>query len=397
MIKLHIYFLLNVTSIFFASCGSIQSSGDINEQYIEPKLNLTQSDGFDNQGEIPPVDVSKHSVPLNEIIFDTFRAVNRGVPLSFASPELIQDLVDAIPPIHKPNYQSPEEASWLNDSDVVIGYSTDSGAWAFPLRILNYHEIVNDVIEGIPVLISYCPLCYSGVVYHRQVENQILTFGNTSALYESDMVMLDYQTGSYWWQVAGKSIVGKLNGKSLQTLPSQSISWGEWQKLHPDTLVLSTDTGYTRNYGIDPFGGYQDRVNAGQFAFPVSEDALNMRLKPGALVIAAIVREDVHVYVLETKAAQVIMDTIAGKNVVVFISGDGTNAGIFEATLEDEKLTFEIRENSFIDLKSGSAWSLGGEAISGSLQGKRLMSIATKTSFWFAMIAAEPNAVLVLE
>jgi hypothetical protein len=131
--------------------------------------------------EVPDVDVTMHSVPLDQVYFDTFQPVNRAVPLSQAPPELIEQLLDAIPPIHKPKYEPAAGATWLDDEDVVIGYVAGDRAWAYPLRILNFHEIVNDTLNGEPVLISYCPLCYSGIAYSRRLGDDVLTFGNTSA------------------------------------------------------------------------------------------------------------------------------------------------------------------------------------------------------------------------
>ena len=101
------------------------------------------------------------------------------------------------------------------------------------------HEIVSDVIEGVPVLVTYCPLCFSGVVYSRELDGRLLTFGNTSALYQSDLVMYDHQTGSYWFQVAGEGVVGPLTASRLDLLPSTTVSWGEWRRLYPETRLLT--------------------------------------------------------------------------------------------------------------------------------------------------------------
>ncbi len=210
------YWLL--VGLFLAACGtaqteatkSVRSGTDIppTKASLNDRLVVLPDD-------VPMLDASKHSVPLEEVYFDTFQAINRAVPLTEANSELIESLRDAIPPIHEPIYEQGRDATWLRDSDMVLGYAVNGGAWAYPLRILNFHEIVNDHLEGEPVLISYCPLCYSGVVYNRALGEQVLTFGNTSALYESDMVMLDYNTGSYWWQVTGRAIVGPLTDERL--------------------------------------------------------------------------------------------------------------------------------------------------------------------------------------
>jgi hypothetical protein len=108
---------------------------------------------------VPALDRSRHSVALDTIYFDTFQPVNRAVPLTLASPALIERLRDAIPPLHRPRYEPGTTARWLSDNDMVMGYASGDEAWAFPLRILNYHEIVNDTLAREPVLIAYCPLC----------------------------------------------------------------------------------------------------------------------------------------------------------------------------------------------------------------------------------------------
>ena len=135
------------------------------------------------------------------------------------------------------------------------------------LNILNFHEIVNDTIGGVPVLITYCPLCFSGVVFSWEVDGETVTFGNTSALYQSDLVMYDHQTRSYLFQVAGEAVVGTLTGSWLKPLPSAMMPWGDWKALHPEIRLIIGAEG----------SGYQDRINDGQFAFPVDEDKLDGR------------------------------------------------------------------------------------------------------------------------
>lgn len=339
--------------------------------------------------DVPPVNTSSHAVPLDQIYFDTFRPVNRAVPLSEADAKLIEQLRDAIPPIHEPRYEPVTEADWLADDDVVLGYAVDGDAWAYPVRILNFHEIVNDFLGGAPVLISYCPLCYSGIVYSREVGGQVLTFGNTSALYESDMVMLDYATGSYWWQVAGRAIVGPLTGSALTVLPSATTTWGNWRELYPDTLVLSRETGFGRNYDRDPFAGLDGFINEGNFAFPVSAAGLDARLSPGDRVLAVQVAEAVRAYPVAAIGDGALADTLGGEDIVVFVR-DGAGAA-FRAGAGGQALTFTAAAGRFTDDQTGSEWDFAGRALAGPLAGSQLEPVAAKTSFWFAVVAAEPN------
>jgi hypothetical protein len=343
---------------------------------------------------IPPVDRTNFIVPLEEIYFDTFQPVNRSVPLTEAPEELIERLRDAIPPIHNPIYETAERAAWLNENDMVLGYSAGGQAWAYPVKILNFHEIVNDTLNEEPVLISYCPLCYSGIVFSRMIEDRELIFGNTSALYESDMVMLDYETGSYWWQVAGQAIVGELTGERLEVLPSRMETWAQWRQSHPNTLVLSRETGFSRNYEQDPFLGIEEIINQGRFAFPVSREALDDRLKPGDKVISIQLGGQARAYFLDPEQAMLYQDQVGGDRLVVFSSPDGPSGSAYLADLDGVEHRFMLEDGQFRDEGTGSSWDLSGRAIEGPLVGAQLEPIPSRVSFWFAIVAAEPGIVL---
>ena len=225
------------------------------------------------------VDRGIHSVLLQDIVFDTFGGSPRFLPLDQASNSDILDLRDAIVLIIQPAYGDPGDLPWLEDEDLVIGYRFGDVASAYPLNILDIHEIVNDVIDGEPVLITYCPLCFSGVVFDRELEGLVLTFGNTSALYQSDLVMYDHQTGSYWFQVGGEAVVGSLTGSHLDLLPSATMAWGEWKNIYPETRLLTgiVDAPHmfaNRRYGRGFSASYQDQINNDRFAFPVDEDKI---------------------------------------------------------------------------------------------------------------------------
>jgi hypothetical protein len=340
---------------------------------------------------VPSVDLTKHSVPLEAIYFDTFQRTNRAVPLAVAPQALIERLRDAIPPLHRPKYESPSTVSWLSDNDMVIGYAAVGEAWAYPLRILNYHEIVNDTLAGEPLVVAYCPLCGSGVVFSRRLQDRLLTFGNTSALYESDMVMLDYETGSYWWHVAGKAIVGTLTGTHLSLLPAMTTTWGQWRRMHTNTKVLSQETGYRRPYGRDPFVGYPQILNRGRFAFPVSNAAKDGRLPPGTSVLAVKMGDDARAYALDRAGPATIMDVVGGQRLVVLIDARGISGAIFEPVAGTQKLTFQTENGEYVDRETGSAWNLGGQAIKGALKGTQLPPLPSKRSFWFAVVAAQPT------
>ncbi len=342
---------------------------------------------------IPPVDTNQHSVPLEQVYFDTFRRTNRAVPLSAAQPELIRTLLDAIPPIYNPVWETAAAADeWLRDGDLVLGYADSGEAFAYPVRILNFHEMVSHEVNGRPILASYCPLCRSGIVYDRAVNGQTLLFGNTSALYESDMVMVDHQTGSYWMQVSGEAIVGKMTGARLAALPSQTTTWEVWKQQYPHTLSLSRDTGNPRDYNRDPFSGYGEFLNEnGRFAFPVSDQGRDPRLEPGAVVLSVTVGETIRVYPLAAVGDGVLNDVVGETAVAVFGQAKGPTGAAYAAVVDGRSLTFTFVDGLIRDEETGSTWDFSGQAISGELAGAQLGPLPGRSTFWFAMIAAFPE------
>lgn len=163
-----------------------------------------------------------------------------------------------IPAIDKPVFNRAEDVNWLKPEQRVIGVNHNGIAKAYPLAILNWHEIVNDRFASDPVVVTYCPLCGSGVVYQALQDGQELTFGVSGLLYNSDVLLYDRQTDSLWSQLHHSAITGPMKGKVLEQLPSVHTRWGAWLKDHPDTLVLSRNTGSLRDYSRDPYSGYED-------------------------------------------------------------------------------------------------------------------------------------------
>jgi hypothetical protein len=342
---------------------------------------------------IPEVDTSQHTVPIEDVFFDTFRPVNRAVPLSEADPDLIRSLIDAIPPLYNPQFETAAEADrWLREGDFVLAYADGDEAYAYPINILNYHEIVSHTVNGRAIMATYCPLCRSGVVYDRTVQGESLVFGNTSALYESDMVMLDHKTGSYWVQVSGEAVVGPLSGERLTPLPSQMTTWGQWKTQYPHTLSLSPNTGYPRNYNRNPFFGYREQLNAtGQFAFPVSDAVNDPRLQPGAVVLGVQIGDITRAYAIEQIGDGVINDTVAETAVVIFSAAEGPTGAAYSPLVDGRRLTFIWVDGTIQDEETGSMWNFSGQAIDGDLEGTQLDAFPVRSTLWFALIAAFPD------
>jgi hypothetical protein len=345
-------------------------------------------------GPPPRVDVQIASVSLDEVVFDTFGG--GYLPLSQASDNTIEQLRDVIRPIYQPVYDPVEGGGWLGDDDLVIGYASKGDAYAYPLKILNYHEIVNDYIDGVPLLVSYCPLCASAVVYERELDGDVLLFGNTSALHESDMVMYDHQTGSYWFQVVGEGIVGALTGKRLKALPSVTIAWGEWKRQHPDTLVLSKDLGLLNvpgnPYLSDPFAGYARRLDSSGPPFPISpiKDA---RLRPGAKVFAIEIGESHKAYALMPGPSWLLEDAVGGEDVLIIGRGrvEAPGASAYFREVDGRILSFGLSNDLVEDEETGSVWDDSGLAVSGPLAGTQLDAVPSRTSFWFSLVGALPG------
>jgi hypothetical protein len=166
---------------------------------------------------------------------------------------------DGIPSIDSPKYISITEAKkWISDNELVMFIDYMGIKRIYPLQIMVWHEIVNDIIANEPVLITYCPLCGSGIAYERKINGEEVEFGTSGKLYNSNLVMYDRKTNSYWSQIDGLAIVGDLTGTKLTPISIDTVVWRDIKDIHVDAEVLSRDTGHLRQYGNDPYGSYYE-------------------------------------------------------------------------------------------------------------------------------------------
>ena len=165
---------------------------------------------------------------------------------------------DGIPAINKPRFINGYEATTLKNDNRILGIVINGVARAYPINIMNWHEIVNDQVEGIAFSVTYCPLCGSGIAFKGVTAGRPLTFGVSGLLFDSDVLLYDHQTESLWSQLKGQAINGVLKGNKLSWLPLEHTTWQAWKERYPRTQVLSTDTGYIRNYNRDPYQGYEE-------------------------------------------------------------------------------------------------------------------------------------------
>jgi len=187
---------------------------------------------------------------------------------------------DDIPAISQPDFVSAVQANFLSDTDRVLGINMQGRQKAYPVRILNYHEIVNDRFGDVAVLVSYCPLCGTGMAFLANRNGKDFDFGVSGLLYNSDVLLYDRQTESLWSQIRKQAIAGPLKGQRLQQIPLEHTSWSDWQARYPQTRVLSQNTGYRRDYSRSPYAGYADSE---QIMFDVS--AIDRRFHPKEWVI----------------------------------------------------------------------------------------------------------------
>ncbi len=177
---------------------------------------------------------------------------------------------DGIPALIDPDFVAADEASFLTDKDRVLGISHNGVIRAYPIRILNYHEIVNDLLGGDAIVVTFCPLCGSGMAFYSNISDARLLFGVSGLLYNSDVLMYDLQTQSLWSQLMSQAISGPMKGQRLTTLAISHTTWKEWKSRHPETEVLTTQTGFRRNYRVDPYPNYG---RSGRLYFPVNQSS----------------------------------------------------------------------------------------------------------------------------
>jgi hypothetical protein len=311
---------------------------------------------------------------------------------------------DGIPPLDHPKFEVIAQAdTWLKPAEPVLALEVGGDARAYPLQILIWHEIANDVAGGVPVTVTFCPLCNTGIAFDRRVDGRTLDFGTTGNLRDSDLVMWDRQTESWWQQITGDAIVGELTGKRLAVLPATTVSWSEFRRRYPQGQVLSRETGFLRDYGRNPYVGY-DQIDQPPFLFPGTPDG---RLPPMERVVAVSLNgEDLAVPYGVLQQRRVVEDKMGGRKIVVLYQPGTTSAldgaaiatsrdvgaaAVYEAAVDGRDLTFRWQGDAFADNETGTHWTLLGQGTIGPLAGKRLAPVPHVIPFWFAWAAFKPS------
>ena len=312
-----------------------------------------------------------------------------------------------IPSIDNPQFTTVTDAgSWLQSDEAVIAVSVDGITHLYPLQILMWHEIVNDVVGTKPLAVTYCPLCNTGIVFERTLDDELMDFGVSGNLIYSNMIMFDRQTETWWIQATGRGIAGRYAGQQLALHPSMLLSWREAQQAFPQARVLSRDTGHRRDYGRNPYGGY-DRADQ-PFLYRGPEVIDTATENPMTRVLSVYHGEEaVAVDFPLLQAERVVQRTIDGTPVVVFwapgtasaldtatVAGgrDVGTANAFYPVVNGQILSFRRDDDQIVDERSGSRWSVAGRAVDGRFEGAQLEPALSVHHFLFSWRAFHPDA-----
>ncbi len=315
---------------------------------------------------------------------------------------------DAIAPIDNPQFESVAAgAEWLDGRAPGVFVRYEGEARFYPLAILTQHEVVNDRIGDVPIAVTYCPLCNTGIVFDRRIDGTTHRFGVSGLLRKSDLVMWDDITNSLWQQITGEGIVGTFAGAQLTIVPASIVSFSEFSETAPDGAVMSRNTGFNRAYGLNPYEFYSSRGAPFGF-FDEEVDDRFPALERVVGVSSGGVEKAYPFSVISDLG--VVNDVVAGTEVVVFWGGDTADALdssridasqavgtalAYSPIVDGQKLTFrQISDSVYEDDQTGTRWTILGVATDGPLAGELLELIVHRNEFWFAWAAFFPDGVV---
>ncbi len=256
-----------------------------------------------------------------DILAETF-GFDEQTPIAVDRDSLIQACPsrDCIPSIDTPEFVSSDQADFVADDDLVLAVALNGVLKAYPTKILIHHEIVNDDFDGEPVAVTYCPLCGSGVAFEGKLDGEPVEFGVSGVLHESDLVLYDRNSETLWAQVTGAGMMGPKTGEQLQEVPLVMTEWRTWRQQHPDTLVLSTNTGFDKDYTVDRYADYRE---SDRLFLPVS--ASDARLHVKKVIYGVMVDEQPVAYEAEwLKSKGEYVESINDQMVEIKYNNDGS-------------------------------------------------------------------------
>jgi hypothetical protein len=393
--------VLAAVALAGCSTGTDSEQGEA-DQALRPIVGLESLVGEELRDTGPP------AVPLPQVEPGAREQLPSALrePEAEGLPEPLIDLTDivdggqppdGIPALDEPRFQRTGDVHWVDDPEQVLVVEAGGEARAYPLQVLTHHEIVNDTLGGVPVAVTYCPLCNSGVAFDRRVDERVLSFGTSGRLYLSDLVMYDRQTESLWPQIEGRAVAGVLTGTELTVLPASLVSWEQWRAAHPDAWVLSRQTGFSREYGSNPYPQYDDKASLPLFLAGPIDNRIEWLKQP---VVG--IRKDGDALAVDVEALRedgVREVTVGGQEMTVwwlpgarssldgFAVGEGREVGttaVFDPVLDGRRLSFQPEGDAVTDVQTSSTWNALGEAVAGPLAGSRLTPVTHVSTFWFA-------------
>jgi hypothetical protein len=348
----------------------------------------------------PNTDFSKTTIDLGEVL--------RGCPSRDCIPAL--DAEGAVEvPAAKGGHVRFAPASGLDYAArlPVAVVTVDGITKAYPLHVLTWHEVVNDRFGEVPVAITFCPLCNTAISFDRRVDGQTLDFGVSGNLRNSDLIMWDRQTESWWQQATGEGIAGEMAGKTLTAIRTSIVAFGEFAAAFPEALVLTEDTGFGRSYGINPYEGYDGSTSPFLFSGAIDprlgalDRVLTLDRSGDGLAVPLAALADSRVANLDAGGEKVVAFWAPGTASALDAADianarDVGSAVAYRATLDGRALTFRRGDSdlTFSDDQTGSSWNVFGTAVSGPLVGSQLEQVFHTTEFWFAWAAFHPDTVI---
>ncbi len=241
---------------------------------------------------------------------------------------------DGILAIDKPVFISAKQAKFLKPDDRVLGLINNKQAKAYPIAILNYHEIVNDDVGGDKIAVTYCPLCGSGIAYRSKVGGKNLNFGVSGLIYNSALLLYDRQTESLWSQILAKAITGPMKGTKLDTVQLTHTTWRDWLQRYPNTLALSTKTGFSHDYRKEPYAGYE---KSGRLWFPVNFRAMGYHPKENIIGVEVNGKFKAYPFTELSKTSGEIKDSVNGKKLTIRFDSYNQSGAVFDETGKEQR------------------------------------------------------------
>jgi Protein of unknown function (DUF3179) len=370
-----------------SACDPLDPTADASEFGVE------QIESTDREGVVSALDNAR-DVSFPEPLVDLSRILPGGPP------------PDGIPAIDEPIFQIAAAVDWLTPAEAVLAVEIEGETRAYPIQVMIWHELVNDTIGGVPVTISYCPLCNSALAYDRRVGDRILDFGTSGRLFNSSLVMYDRQTESLWTHFDAMAVAGVLTGTRLTTYPVSTVSWEDFRTANPDALVLTRNTGFDRNYGANPYLGYDDATTR-PFLYDGDVDP-RLDPKERVIVVRNVGRPAVALALADLVSTGVLEFEAQGRSVIAVLDPgtaspldraalaagyDQGAVGVFLDDLAGIDVSLIRVEEGFLDTVSGITFDVFGNDIGGSAA--QLEPVEHLDTFWFAIAAFDRDVEIV--